>query len=95
MATLLSTSFAAQSSVNNLEDAWDFADLYDNEQGNCLESSSRLQLESTWVDSDQGNFEETLWRRLYFSFKDRYGEFKCSLEADLNVNNTLDNANIS
>jgi phosphate-selective porin OprO/OprP len=92
MATLLSTSFAAQSSESNFEDAWDFADLYDNEQGDYLKLSGRLQLDSAWVDSDQGDFNDTTWRRFRFGFKGQYGEFKVGLEADVNLNDSLDDA---
>ena len=94
VATSLSTSLVvnAQANENSFKDAWDFADLYDNKQGDYLKLSGRLQMDSTWVDSDQGNFEDTLWRRFRFGFKGKYGEFKYSLEADINLNNALDDA---
>lgn len=81
-----------KSTETSFEDAWDFADLYDNEQGDYLKLSGRLQLDSTWVDSDQGDFNDTLWRRFRFGFKGKYGEFKVALEADVNLNDSLDDA---
>ena len=93
----ISTNDSKATEVNkgtetSFEDAWDFADLYDNEQGDYLKLSGRLQLDSTWVDSDQGDFNDTLWRRFRFGFKGKYGEFKAALEADVNLNDSLDDA---
>jgi len=93
----ISTNDSKATEVNkgtetSFEDAWDFADLYDNEQGDYLKLSGRLQLDSTWVDSDQGDFNDTLWRRFRFGFKGKYGEFKVALEADVNLNDSLDDA---
>lgn len=92
--TSLSTSLAVNAKTNedSFKDAWNFADLYDNEQGDYLKLSGRLQLDSTWVNSDQGDFNDTLWRRFRFGFKGKYGEFKVALEADIDLNNALDDA---
>jgi phosphate-selective porin OprO/OprP len=57
-----------------------------------LKLSGRLQLESTWINSDQGDFNDTLWRRFRFGVKGKYGEFKLALEADINLNNSLNDA---
>ncbi len=98
VASSLSTSMAIQASeVNNtansnIKDAWSFADLYESEQGDYLKLSGRLQLDSTWVSSDQGDFNDTTWRRFRFGFKGKQGELKFALEADLNLNNSLDDA---
>ncbi len=78
-----------KSTESSLADAWDFADLYENEQGDYFKLSGRLQLDSPWVDSDQGDFNDTLWRRFRFGFKGKYGEFKVALEADINLNDSL------
>lgn len=87
----LSTSFThVQAAENSFKDAWNFTDLYHNEQGDYLKLSGRLQLDSTWVNSEQGDFNDTLWRRFRFGFKGKYGEFKAALEADFNLNNALD-----
>jgi len=76
--------------AENINDAWKFTDLYENEQGDYLKLSGRMQLDSTWVDSDQGDFNDTLWRRFRFGFKGKVGEFKLALEADINLNDSLD-----
>jgi len=86
---LLNTNNAKAESIN---DAWQFADLYENEQGDYLKLSGRLQLDSTWVDSDQGDFNDTLWRRFRFGFKGKVGEFKVALEADINLNESLNDS---
>lgn len=98
IASSLSTSFAvnAQASETNsnnettFEDAWDFADLYENQQGDYLKLSGRLQLDSAWVNSDQGDYNDTTWRRFRFGFKGKTGEFTYALEADINLNDSLD-----
>ena len=77
---------------NNINNPWGLADLYSNEQGDYLKLTGRLQLDSTWVNSEQGDFNDTLWRRFRVGFKGKYGEFKASLEADINLNGSLDDA---
>lgn len=75
--------------AQELDNAWRFTDLYGNSTGDYLKLSGRLQLDSTWIDSDQGDFNDTLWRRFRFGFKGKVGEFKLALEADFNLNNAL------
>ncbi len=96
VSNALSTSIAVQAQEasdtigSNLKSAWDFVNLYENEQGDYLNLSGRLQLDSAWINSDQGDFADTAWRRFRFGFKGKYGEFKVALEADINLNETLD-----
>jgi phosphate-selective porin OprO/OprP len=78
--------------ASSIDDTWNFAHLYDNKQGNYLKLSGRLQLDSAWVDSEQGDFNDTAWRRFCFGFKAQYGEFKVALAADINLNDSLDDA---
>jgi phosphate-selective porin OprO/OprP len=100
VASSLSASFTAHSQTSepskvnesSFEDAWDFADLYQNEQGDYFKLSGRLQMDSDWVNSEQGDFNDTEWRRFRFGFKAKHGEFKVALEADINLNNSLDDA---
>jgi phosphate-selective porin OprO/OprP len=80
---------AENAKPESINDIWEFTDLYDNEQGDYLKLSGRLQLDSTWVDSDQGDYNDTLWRRFRFGFKGKYGEFKVALEADIDLNKSL------
>lgn len=86
--TLNNTKKSKQSSLNDL------VNLYENEQGDYLKLSGRLQLDSAWINSDQGDFNDTLWRRFRFGFKGKNGDFTAKLEADINLNNELgDNYN--
>ena len=87
---------------SSFEDAWDFAELYKNDQGDYFSLSGRLQLDAAWVESDQGDYADTAWRRFRFGFKGKQGEFKYALEADINLNNSpedmynrLTDANVS
>ncbi|WP_033092150.1 porin [Colwellia psychrerythraea] len=82
----------SQRTESSFADAWDFADLYNTEHGDYLKLSGRLQLDSTWVDSDQGDYNDTLWRRFRFGFKAKHGELKVALEADINLNDSLGDA---
>ena len=86
------TNEVSKSNESSFEDAWDFAGLYDNQEGDYLNLSGRLQLDSAWINSDQGEFNDTLWRRFRFGFKGKYGDFKASLEADINLNNQFNDA---
>ena len=60
---------ATEVKAESINDAWQFANLIENDQGDYLKLSGRLQLDSTWIDSDQGDFNDTLWRRFRFGFK--------------------------
>jgi len=100
VASSLTTSLSVNAQESNInkdngssfEDAWNFADLYENEQGDYFKLSGRLQLDSAWVDSEQGDFNDTTWRRFRFGFKGKTGEIKYALEADINLNDSLDEA---
>jgi len=100
VASSLSTSFAVNAQASDtskknetsLEDAWSFADLYENEQGDYFKLSGRLQLDSAWVNSEQGDFNDTSWRRFRFGFKGKTGELTYALEADIKLNDSLDEA---
>jgi len=85
-------SQVSKNTGNSIDDAWDFANLYNNEQGDYFKLSGRLQLDSAWVDSEQGEYNDTSWRRFRFGFKGKTGELTYALEADINLNNSLDDA---
>ncbi|TYK65054.1 hypothetical protein [Colwellia echini] len=68
---------------------FDFADLYHNDQGTYLRLSGRLQLDSTWLESDQGDYNEIVWRRFRFGVKAGHGNFEATLKADINLNNPI------
>ena len=88
--TMTSVAFASQANASDsFKDAWDLADLYENEQGDYFKLAGRLHLDSTWNDADQGDFNDTNWRRFRFGFKGKIGELTGSLEADFNLNDSL------
>lgn len=91
-ALSLSTHATTHSSDSSFKDTWKVANLYQNEQGDYFKLSGRLQLDSAWVDAEQGEFNDTEWRRFRFGFKAKKGEFKFALEGDFNLNNSLDDA---
>jgi phosphate-selective porin OprO/OprP len=81
-----------KTSDSSFKDTWDIAELYNNEQGDFFKLSGRLQLDSTWVDADQGDFNDTAWRRFRFGFKAKTGEFKFALEGDFDLNKSLNDS---
>lgn len=103
------TANSSQETVGNdqpkerdLDDYWGIANLYENEEGDYLKLSGRLQYDSAWVDSDQGDYDETDWRRFRFGVSGKEGDFKYALEADLKLNedfgdvyNRLTDANVT
>lgn len=90
----ISLAFAAHAEQSSqiIDELWDFADLVENQQGDYLKLSGRLQLDAIWLNSKQGDYNDTLWRRFRFGFKGKRGEFTAALEADLNLNNALADA---
>ncbi|MBU2871827.1 OprO/OprP family phosphate-selective porin [Colwellia sp. E2M01] len=93
----MNTPFIAQAEetkpdIISIEEAWRFTDIYDNAQGDYIKLSGRLQLDAAWVNSDQGKFNDTLWRRFRFGFKGKKNNFSFDLEADINLNNQLSDA---
>jgi len=75
---------------NNFKDAWKLADLYENEQGNYLKLSGRLQADSAWFDASEGEeYSDLTWRRFRFGFKGKYGHINTQLEGDFNLNGSL------
>jgi phosphate-selective porin OprO/OprP len=75
---------------------WAHADLYEN-PGNPviqgLELSGRAQGEWAWVDADQGDFDDTLWRRFRFGFKaDIARAFVVHVEGDFDFNEKLESS---
>ena len=76
----------------DLDNYWDIANLYENDEGDYLKLSGRLQYDSAWIDSDQGDYDETDWRRFRFGISGKEGDFKYALEADLKLNEDFSDA---
>jgi len=97
---LLLISAASSSQENNINDIWQYSELYKNEQGNFLNLSGRLQADSAFFDDGNDSFNDILWRRFRFGFKAKYGHIHTALEADFDLNdgaayNRLTDANLS
>lgn len=77
----------ADSTYNKL---WSAAELYGPEDDGWLRSislSGRLQAETTRFDADQGNYDDTLWRRFRFGAKSQIADhWEVHIEADLDLN---------
>jgi len=73
---------------------WGHATLYENKDNSFLQRlalSGRLQADAAWFDSDQGNFDDVLWRRFRFGFKAAFlQEWVLHIEGDWNLNKSLD-----
>ena len=49
--------------------------------------SGRLQGDLAWVDADQGDFDDELWRRFRFGFKSKLAnDWVVQLEGDFDLN---------
>lgn len=73
LVAAVSVASAEDRETPTFDRIWGYADLYDNEENRFLQRfalSGRIQPESVWFDSEQGEFsDEFLWRRFRFGFK--------------------------
>jgi phosphate-selective porin OprO/OprP len=97
MTSLAATPGAAdERGTSKFDRIWSHATLYDNETNPTVQRfalSGRLQPESAWFDSEQGDFaDEFLWRRFRFGFKsDVFNDWVLHLEGDFDLNGSLGN----
>lgn len=70
---------------------WQKANLYETPQGDYLKLSGRLHIDSAWFDSNQGEYNDITWRRFRFGFKGKYQGITGALEADIDLNKSIDN----
>ena len=80
--------------TSGFDKVWSYATLYQSDENLYIQKfalSGRLQADSVWVDSDQGNFSDVfVWRRFRFGFKaDVFREWVVHLEGDFDLNETL------
>ena len=73
---------------------WSYATLYENEDNRFIQKfvlSGRLQPESAWFESDQGDFsDEFLWRRFRFGFKSNLlQKWVLHIEGDFDLNESF------
>ncbi len=85
---------------NDIDDFWRHAQLYEDDNGDFLNLSGRLHLDSVYFNNDQDSYTDILWRRFRFGLKGKYKDVTASLEADLDLNDgakykRLTDANLS
>ncbi|MDH3567991.1 MAG: OprO/OprP family phosphate-selective porin, partial [Desulfobacteraceae bacterium] len=90
----LSPIVAAQTiGESSFDKVWSYATLYDNKDNRFIQKfdlSGRLQIDSAWVDADQGEFEDVLWRRFRFGFKTiLFQDWVLHIEGDWDLNENL------
>ncbi|MDA0349593.1 MAG: porin [Verrucomicrobia bacterium] len=87
---LLAISGTWLSAEPDYDEIWSNAKLYENADNPFMQNlalSGRLQWEAYSFDSDQGNANDTLWRRFRFGFKSTVFEnWTLHSEADLDLN---------
>jgi phosphate-selective porin OprO/OprP len=91
-AAVLFLSSGAHSQKSVFKDAWKLADLYENEQGDYLKLSGRLQADAATFDASQGDYNDVRWRRFRFGIKGKYGGTTVGLEANYDLNNDLEDS---
>ena len=73
---------------------WRHATLYENADEGLVRSvalSGRLQAEAMYFDADQGDFDDSTWRRFRFGFKAKFaGDWVAQLEGDFDLNESFD-----
>ena len=87
LVALLSPVVLAQPDYDKI---WSHFSLYDSGDDGFIRSfalSGRLQGDLAWVDADQGNFNDQLWRRFRFGFKSQLAkDWVVQLEGDFDLN---------
>ncbi len=80
----------AQDEESVYDRIWRYGTLYTNDGEGFIRRialSGRLQWEAAWFDADQGDFDDTTWRRFRFGFvSDFAGDLWMQVEADLDLN---------
>jgi phosphate-selective porin OprO/OprP len=81
----------AAAAESRLDDIWQHRTLYSNPDNPALQSlnlSGRAQIDSAWYDADQGDYDDTRWRRFRFGFTaDVLAAGALRLEGEFDFNN--------
>lgn len=85
---------ANEKDASTFDKIWAYGTLYENEDNRVLQKfalSGRIQPESAWFDTNQGEFvDEFLWRRFRFGFKaDVFRKWVLHLEGDFDLNESF------
>ncbi len=89
LAAALCVTAAGAQAQDWAERAWGHATLYSSDQGlvRSVDLSGRLQWEAAWFDADQGDFDDTRWRRFRFGFKSALAnDWLVHIEGDFDLN---------
>jgi len=74
------------------DSVWSHTSLYQSDEGfvRSLDLSGRLQADSAWLDADEGDFDDLLWRRFRFGFTSELAEgWVVVMEGDFDLNESL------
>lgn len=75
---------------SSFDRVWSHATLYEDRDNSFLQKfalSGRLQIDAAWLDSNQGEFDDILWRRFRFGFKaDVLRDWVLHVEGDWDLN---------
>ena len=91
LVSLICFSTMSIAENSSFDELWQQANLYENSQGDYFKLSGRLHIDSAWFDSDQEQYSDITWRRFRFGFKSHFNRFTGALEADIDLNNNIDN----
>lgn len=72
---------------------WSYAKLHQADQGfvRGFALSGRLQADASYFDADEGDFDDTNWRRFRFGFKAKFArDWMAQLEGDFDLNEAPD-----
>ena len=90
---LLNPNALAQDGYDAL---WSRATLYEDPDNKVVQRfalSGRAQAEWVYYDADQGDYDDSLWRRFRFGFKaDVAGNWTAHLEGDFDLNKSIDDS---
>lgn len=83
-------SYAQSEGTTALAKMWRHAVLYDNPGDGLIRKfalSGRLQADAAWIDADEGDYDDTLWRRFRAGFTmEVAGDWVARLEGDFDLN---------
>lgn len=76
-------------SDSDYDSVWNKATLYQSDTGvlHSLALSGRLQVDASYFDADEGDFDDISWRRFRFGFSARFAnDWQAQLEGDFDLN---------
>ena len=90
LQTLSPGATAQAADESSFDRVWSHATLYENRDSGFVQKfalSGRLQAEAAWFDADEGDFDDTTWRRFRFGFLSQFvHDWRLNVEADLDLN---------